>query len=162
MALEAFDDGGVGHAAALTHRLQPVAAAALLQRVDHRRHDSCAAGAQRVADRDGTAVDVRLGQIGAGVVSPGQCRIRGAMPEKSLRTPSDVSAGCVVVCKLHPDRISSLRFGNHKPTPAVPNGILFGRKKLAVVDELVTGSKVAGRHQFVRLRKLSVGWANRS
>jgi hypothetical protein len=53
--------------------------------------------------------------------------------------------------------ISSLRFGNHKPTPAIPKRSLFGRKKLAVVDELVTGSKVAARHQFVRLRKVQRG-----
>ena len=39
-----------------------VAAVALLERVDQRRHDARAAGAQRVADRDRAAVDVRLGQ----------------------------------------------------------------------------------------------------
>ena len=55
---ESLDDGGVGHPAALTHRLQPVAAAALLERVDQRRHDAGAAGAQRVADGDRAAVDV--------------------------------------------------------------------------------------------------------
>ena len=31
-----FDDGGVGYSAALTHRLQPIPPAALLQRVDQR------------------------------------------------------------------------------------------------------------------------------
>ena len=47
MGLQPLDDGGVGHAAGLTHRLQPVAVAALLQRIDQRGHDACTAGAQR-------------------------------------------------------------------------------------------------------------------
>ena len=47
--LEPLDDGGVGHATRFAHRLQRVAAAALLQRVDHRGHDPHAAGAERDA-----------------------------------------------------------------------------------------------------------------
>jgi hypothetical protein len=39
--------------------------------------------AQRVSDRDGTAVDVGLGQIGAGVLCPGHCQV--------LRDPADSS-----------------------------------------------------------------------
>src|SRR5580704_1394459 len=42
---QTLDDGGVGHAAALTHGLQRVPAAALLQGVDHGGHDASAAGA---------------------------------------------------------------------------------------------------------------------
>src|SRR5271163_5202442 len=34
-ASQTLDDGGVGHAAALTHRLQRVASAALLKGIDH-------------------------------------------------------------------------------------------------------------------------------
>src|SRR6516165_7144454 len=71
-ALQALDDGGVRHAAGLTHGLQPVPPAALLESVDQRGHDAGPAGAQRVADRDGAAVHVGLGQIRAGVMSPSQ------------------------------------------------------------------------------------------
>ena len=74
---QALDDGGVGHPAALTHRLQPIPTAALLQSVDQRRRDARAAGAQRMTDRDGATVDVRLGQIGPGVMRPGECRLGG-------------------------------------------------------------------------------------
>ena len=38
---EAFDDGGVGHASAFAHRLQPEAAAGALEFVDQRRHQTC-------------------------------------------------------------------------------------------------------------------------
>ena len=47
---QALDDGGVRHAAALAHRLQPIASAALLKCVDQRSHNACTASAQRVAD----------------------------------------------------------------------------------------------------------------
>jgi hypothetical protein len=70
--VQSLDDGGVGHAAALTHRLQRVSAAALFQSVDKRRHDASAAGAQRMSDGDGAAIDVGLRQIGTGVLGPGQ------------------------------------------------------------------------------------------
>ena len=75
---EPLDDCGVGHPAALTHRLEPIAAAALLQRVDQRRHDPCTAGAQRVTDRDRAAVDVGLRRVGACVVGPCERRLDGA------------------------------------------------------------------------------------
>jgi hypothetical protein len=70
-----LDDGGIGHAAALTHRLKPIACAPLLERVDQGGHDARTAGSQRVADGDGAAVDVGLGQIGTDVLGPGICRI---------------------------------------------------------------------------------------
>src|SRR5215469_12342818 len=66
-ALQALDDGGVGHAAALAHGLQPVPSAALFERVDQRGHDPSTAGAQWMADGDGAAIDVGLGQIRPGV-----------------------------------------------------------------------------------------------
>ena len=64
--LQRLDDGGVGHAATLAHRLQPVPSAALFKCVDKGCHDASTASAERVADGDGTAVDVGFGQIGAG------------------------------------------------------------------------------------------------
>ena len=75
---QTLDDGGVGHPAALAHGLQTVAAAALLERVDQRGHDPSAASAERVANPDRTAVDVRLGQVRAGVVGPSERRLGGA------------------------------------------------------------------------------------
>ena len=55
---------------ALAHRLRPVTSTTLFESVDERRHDAGTAGAQRVADRDGPAIDVRLGQVGTRVDSP--------------------------------------------------------------------------------------------
>jgi hypothetical protein len=75
---EPLDNGGVGHAAALAHRLQRVPTAALLQGIDQCGHDASDAGAQRMTDRDGATVDVGLGQIGPGVMRLGQRRIHGA------------------------------------------------------------------------------------
>src|ERR1700729_935549 len=71
-ASQTLNDRGVGHAAALTHRLQPVPTAALLERVDQRGHNASAAGTQRMPDGDRAAVHVRLGQIGPSVFGPGQ------------------------------------------------------------------------------------------
>jgi hypothetical protein len=59
---QTLDDGGVGHAAAPTHRLQRVPAAALLESVDHGGHNASAAGIQRMSDRDSAAVDVGRGE----------------------------------------------------------------------------------------------------
>ncbi len=56
---QAFDDGGVGHAAALTHRLQPIPTATLLQCIHECGHDTGTAGAERVADSDSAAIHVR-------------------------------------------------------------------------------------------------------
>jgi hypothetical protein len=72
LSAQSLDDGGVGHPAALAHRLQPVPPATLFQGVDERRHDAGTAGTKWVADRDGTAIDVGLGQVGTGVGGPGQ------------------------------------------------------------------------------------------
>jgi len=73
-----LDDGGVGHAAALAHCLQPVPTPTLLKRIDERGHDASTAGAQRMSDGDRTAVDIGLGQIRPGVLRPGQLRFGGA------------------------------------------------------------------------------------
>jgi hypothetical protein len=67
---ESLDDGGVGHAAALTHGLQAITTAALFESAEQRRHDACTAGAQRMSDRDRT-IDVALAEIGASVFGPG-------------------------------------------------------------------------------------------
>src|SRR4051812_45087293 len=67
---QALDDGGVGLAAALAHRLQPVAAAGALELVQQRRHQPGTGRAERVAERDRAAVDVDLGQVGAGLLLP--------------------------------------------------------------------------------------------
>jgi hypothetical protein len=75
---EPLDNGGVGHAAALAHRLQPVPTAALFKRIHKCGHDAGTAGTQWVSDRDRPAVDVGLGQIGPGVMRLGQRRIHGA------------------------------------------------------------------------------------
>src|SRR3546814_3640495 len=50
--LQPLDDRDVGDAAAFAHRLQAIAAAAFAQRMDQRRHQLGAAGAERVAERD--------------------------------------------------------------------------------------------------------------
>jgi hypothetical protein len=60
---EPLDDGGVGHAAALAHRLQAVPTAALFKRIHKCGHDAGTARAQWVSDGTGAAVDVGLGQI---------------------------------------------------------------------------------------------------
>jgi hypothetical protein len=70
--LQPLDDRGIRHTATFTHRLERKAASPLLKRIDHGGHDASTAGAERVADRDGAAVDIGLGQIGSGVGGPGQ------------------------------------------------------------------------------------------
>jgi hypothetical protein len=75
---QSLDDGGVGHAAALAHRLQPVPTAPLFKRIHKCGHDAGTARAQWMSDRDRPAVDVGLGQIRSGVMGPGQRRIHGA------------------------------------------------------------------------------------
>ena len=48
------------------------------ERVDQGGHDARTAGAQRVADCDGAAVDVGLGKIGTDILGPGEGRFGGA------------------------------------------------------------------------------------
>jgi hypothetical protein len=61
---KALDDGGVGHAAALAHRLEAVAAAGALELVEQGGHELGARAAERVAEGDGAAVDVDLAHVG--------------------------------------------------------------------------------------------------
>src|SRR5438105_2693799 len=70
--LQPFDDGDVGLAAALAHGLQAVAAAGALELVEQGRHQTHAGGAQGMAEGDGAAVDIDLGQVGARLPLPGQ------------------------------------------------------------------------------------------
>ncbi len=63
-------------AAAFAHGLQPVALVPVLERIDQRRHQLGARAAQRMAQRDGAAIDVQPRRIGAGRLQPGQ-RHRG-------------------------------------------------------------------------------------
>src|SRR4051794_20685771 len=69
---EALDDGDVGLAAAFAHGLKAVAAAGALELVEQRGHQADAGGTQGVAQGDGAAVDVDLGQVGAGLFLPRQ------------------------------------------------------------------------------------------
>src|SRR5579863_9103670 len=70
--LDALDDGHVGLAAALAHGLQPVPAAGPFQLAEQRAHQPGAGCPQRVAQRDGAAVGVDPGRVGAGLDQPGQ------------------------------------------------------------------------------------------
>src|SRR5260370_82745 len=67
---DAFDDGGVGLAAALAHGLEPVPAAGALELVHQLGHQDRPGGAEWMAERDRTAVGVRLGQRSTGVGRP--------------------------------------------------------------------------------------------
>src|ERR1700730_897090 len=60
MALNPLDDGGHAHAAADAQRDQRATGVAALELVAHGAGDHRAGGAQRVAHRDGAAVDVEL------------------------------------------------------------------------------------------------------
>jgi hypothetical protein len=83
--VQSLDDGGVP----LTHRLQRVASAALFQNGDHRRQDASTAGAQRMSDGDRAAVDIRLGQIGRGVL--GQASVGSRATSWHRLGPCDMS-----------------------------------------------------------------------
>src|SRR5690606_12985271 len=69
---ETFDDGGVGHARALAHRLQTVATTGGLEVVDEGRQQSGARRAERVTERDRAAPRVELGRVGTEFVGPGE------------------------------------------------------------------------------------------
>src|SRR5258707_6101125 len=60
MVLNPLDDGRDTHAAADAQRDQRATRVAALELVDHGSGDHGAGGAQRVAHRDGTTVDVEL------------------------------------------------------------------------------------------------------
>src|SRR5690606_11406992 len=69
---EALDDGDVGLAAALAHGLEAVAAAGLLEVVEHRGHQASTGGAERVAESDGAAHRVHLRHVGVQLLLPGE------------------------------------------------------------------------------------------
>ena len=62
-----LQDGRVGHAAALAHGLQAVAATRRLELVDEGREQAGSARAERVAEGDGAAARVEPGGIRAGL-----------------------------------------------------------------------------------------------
>src|SRR4051812_10968664 len=69
---QALDDGGVGQAATLAHRLQPVTAAGALQLVEERGHELRARAPERVTEGDGATVDIDLVHVGMVLLLPGQ------------------------------------------------------------------------------------------
>src|SRR5690606_12193146 len=73
---EAFEDHGHALTAADAHGLEAELLAVVLQRVDERRGDASARHADRVADGDGTAVDVQLVEVDA-QVAVGRDHLRG-------------------------------------------------------------------------------------
>src|SRR3954469_4654726 len=68
--LKPLDDGDIGEPAALAHGLQAPALAALLQRMDQRGHQPGARRAERMAERDGAAMEVEPRRIGLGLLEP--------------------------------------------------------------------------------------------
>src|SRR5262245_54193644 len=67
---EPFGDGGVGEAGALAHRLQAVTAAGALELVEQRGHEPRAGAAERVPERDRTAVHVDALHVGVVLLRP--------------------------------------------------------------------------------------------
>src|SRR5262245_64681569 len=68
--LEALEDGDVGLAAALAHRLEAVPAAGAVELVEQRGHETRARRAEWMAERDRAAVHVHLGEVEAGLLLP--------------------------------------------------------------------------------------------
>ena len=62
---DAFDDGRVGHARALAHRLQAVASACGLEVIDEGGQQAGARRAECMAERDRATPRVELGRVGA-------------------------------------------------------------------------------------------------
>src|SRR5207244_11600801 len=60
LLMESLDDGGDALADADAHGRQTIAAAALLQLVNERRHDSCATATQRMTARHVAAVHAQF------------------------------------------------------------------------------------------------------
>ena len=69
---EALDDGAGAEAAAAAHGHQAVAAAGALELVEGLGHQDGAGAAERVAEGDGAAVGVDLGQVDVELLCPGQ------------------------------------------------------------------------------------------
>src|SRR5215211_2719822 len=73
---EQFDDGGVGGAAALAHRLQPVADPVVAHVVQHPGHQDCARSPERVPEGDRPTEGVEPRWVRAGLREPRE-RYRG-------------------------------------------------------------------------------------
>src|SRR3954471_22190441 len=69
---QALDDRGVGHAAALAHRLETPAAAGALELVEQGGHQPATRAAERVPERDRAAIHVHLLHVRAVLLLPGQ------------------------------------------------------------------------------------------
>src|SRR5205814_3205854 len=67
---EALDDRRVRHAAALAHGLQAEPAAAALELVDERRHQTRPRTTERVTEGDRAAVHVHLAHVGVVLLLP--------------------------------------------------------------------------------------------
>src|SRR4030067_1134446 len=65
VSVHSLDDGSDALADANAHGCQAVTAAAFFHLVDQRCHDARAAAAERMAERDGAAVDVQFLQVDA-------------------------------------------------------------------------------------------------
>src|SRR3954468_21203789 len=101
---QALDDGGVGLAAALAHRLQAVAAAGALELVQERRHQPGPGRPQRVAERDRAAVHVDLGQVGAGLLLPREHHRRERLVDLDEVDVVDRQAGLLQGVRRRGDR----------------------------------------------------------
>ncbi len=70
--LEPLDDRDVGGAAALAHRLQPVATAGAFQLVEHGGEQLGAGGAERMTERDGATVGIDPLRVRLDLLEPSQ------------------------------------------------------------------------------------------
>src|SRR5271163_4041981 len=104
----------LAHAAALAHRLQRVASAALFKRVDERGHDAGTAGTQRVTNGYGPTVHVgarqNVGLLPIYVLCPGRHDGLAARTSGSRKLPKssygrgDEGANIFALKKFHGER----------------------------------------------------------
>src|SRR6185437_5884952 len=71
MFLQTLDDRHIGEAAAFAHRLQAPLLVAVFECIQKCRHQLGAAGAERMAERNGAAIDVQMLRIRAVLLQPG-------------------------------------------------------------------------------------------
>ncbi len=67
---EAFDDGDIGLAATLTHRLQSVATTGSLEFVQQRGHETSPGGSEWMPKGDCSTVDIDLRHVGVEFLLP--------------------------------------------------------------------------------------------
>ena len=92
-ASDQFEDGRVGHPAALAHGLQAVADPVLAHPVHQRRHEAGAGRTERVAQGDGAATGVRQGRVGTGVRVPGAQHRREGLVDLERADVGELEAG---------------------------------------------------------------------